>query len=336
MRYWLSLLLLLCVSSASAQEYEDLIDQEIQQEKPQDLTPNIDYDVNMNRVMKGFRGHKGATNSVLNHVYNPNSTTSVRLRKYTSTTIILPKGAKRIEQIVIGDRTGFQVHPFGEEFPYAVVVDALEYEIDTSLTLIDALGRVYSFYLKSEAKESRHVPHFVVRISMEETGGGLAYWAEGEWHESNPPTSPTENRTLPDTTKLTADAKRYYTKLTKREYDFIRTLEETGIVNTDYKMYGERAIAPNAVWDDGNQTYISFQGGTPSHRIPQVYRVVDGYGSITNAHFKDGFLIIDSISDEGWMLIDGEKVVCIKTPKKRQAIDRSISEQDKLSNNASM
>jgi type IV secretory pathway VirB9-like protein len=94
-------------------------------------------------------------------------------------------------------------------------------------------------------------------------------------------------------------------------------------------MYGERAIAPNAVWDDGHQTYISFRGGTPSKRLPAVYRLVDGYGTIANYHYRDGFIVVDSISTEGWMLIDGTKTVCITSPDydERKSLHVDIKEQ---------
>lgn len=46
-----------------------------------------------------------------------------------------------------------------------------------------------------------------------------------------------------------------------------------------------------------------------------VYKVVDGYDTITNFRMEKGFLIAESLSPEGWTLRNGKQTVCIKPSK---------------------
>lgn len=274
-----------------------------------------DYNVNMGQIIHAFDdGNSQAKDTVLRRNWAPDSSIAVRLRKNIGTLISIPQG-ERIQGFVLGDQEGFIPKLLGEKMPNKIVISPTAFEIDTNLTLIDENNRLYTFYLRSEEKDSDMVPHFSVIISLADDNpdtnlAASNLLAKPVTSNDIKPKIATEN---PLKNKLSLG------KLTEREYDFLQTLTASGKVNSNYSIYGDKAIAPNAVWDDGNVVYISFRDGTPSSRLPTLYRVVDGYASIANSHYRDGFLITDNISEEGWMLLDGNKTVCIKAQAAKKA-----------------
>jgi len=276
----------------------------------------VGADVDINRMMQGFKNEdlpsKDITQTVLHVRENPSITTTVSVRKYVGTLVVIPE-RRRIKNIILGDSEGFSIKLMGKDVPNKLTVYPHYYGIDTNLTITDEEGRLYTFYLRSEKKDSSRMPHFavIVQSSDDQSLRASVNWDELTLiNETRPGGNPKDAVSEKD--------KQYLAKLSEKEYDFIRALEVSGTVNAGYRMFGDSAIAPNAVWDDGKQTYISFRDGTPSQRIPALYRLVDGYGTLTNSHYRDGFLVVDGISEEGWMLVDGTKFVCIKVPSDPQ------------------
>lgn len=290
------------------------------------LREDATADIDMKRVSKAFEaGSSEAHETVLYRIYDPYSSVAIRTRKYMTTLISLPEG-KKVKEMVGADSRGFQLQHMGANSAHQVAVTPLAYDIDTNLIITDTEDNIYTFYIRSEPVDSTYVPHFAVVITEDTSLQDRII----RFDENNNPISPVDDFTEKNGKPLLPEGKLpQKNKLSQKEYDFLRELESTGVVNVNYTMYGERSIAPNAVWDDGNQTYISFRDGTPSKRIPAVYRLVDGYGTIANYHYRDGFIIVDSISTEGWMLIDGTKVVCIKAPDydERKSLRVDIKEE---------
>lgn len=284
-------------------------------------------DIDMQRASKAFNaGESEATDTVLYRTYDPYSSIAVRTRKYMTTLISIPENRK-IKEIIGADPRGFQVQHMGSNSPNQIAVTPMAYDIDTNLVVTDFEDNIYTFYLRSEPLKSKYVPHFAVVLVDNDKLANMII----RFDENNNPISPVEDFTQKDgkPEANTAEGKLPNSnKLSKKEYDFLRELDASGVVNVNYRMFGERSIAPNAVWDDGHQTYISFRDGTPSQRIPNVYRLVDGYGVIANYHYSDGFIVVDAISDEGWMLVDGTKTVCIKAPDydERKSMEVHIKE----------
>lgn len=268
-------------------------------------------DIDMKRVTKAFNaGESEAVDTVLYRIYDPYSSVAIRTRKYMTTLISIPEG-KKIKEMIGADTRGFQLQHMGSNSPNQVAVTPLAYDIDTNLIITDTEDNIYTFYIRSEPLNSKYVPHFAVVLTEEKGLSDMII----RFDENNNPIAPVADFTEKNGSPNLPEGKLpQRNKLTQKEYDFLRELESSGVVNVNYTMYGERDIAPNAVWDDGHQTYLSFRDGTPSKRLPAVYRVVDGYGTIANYHYRDGYIVIDSISTEGWMLIDGAKTVCIKAP----------------------
>lgn len=277
-----------------------------------------DYNINMGQVSHAFDdGGSESGDTVLRRTWSPDSSIAVRLRKNVGTLISIPEG-ERIQGFVLGDQVGFIPKLLGEKMPNKIVISPTAYEIDTNLTIIDEDNRLYTFYLRSDPMDSEYVPHFsvVVELPGQESKGAKVAWKEVNWPDTPTTIDHTKPGGEPDV--RSEKDKALLKKLTDKEYDFLQVLEASGSVNTGYSMYGDSAIAPNAVWDDGKQVYISFRDGTPSSRVPTLYRVIDGYAAIANSHYRDGFLITDGISEEGWMLVDGSKTVCIKAPPKKK------------------
>jgi type IV secretory pathway VirB9-like protein len=290
------------------------------------MRPDTNADVDMERVSNAFnKGMSEASDTIIYRQYDPQSSVGVRTRKYMTTLISIPKGRK-IKEVISADSKGFHIQHMGKDSANQVAIVPLAFDIDTNLVLTDQSDNIYTFYIRSEAIGSKQTPHFAVVLEEEaELLLTLDLKAEG----SKIPVTLVKDYTGKKGSignEADKEDKLLINSLSREEYDFLRTLEASSNVNTHYRMFGERSIAPNAVWDDGKQTYISFRDGTPSQRIPNVYRLVDGYGVIVNYHYRDGFFVVDAVSEEGWMLIDGNKVVCIKSPK----YDRQKSMKGKI------
>ncbi len=308
----LSILIATAAWQANSAEIHDLLSNSEQPETTAKAGPmREDYNINMGQIIHAFDyGESEPNDTVLRRIWSPNNSIAIRLRKNIGTLISIPEG-ERIQGFVLGDQEGFIPKLLGEKMPNKIVISPTAYEIDTNLTLIDENNRLYTFYLRSDPKESNIVPHFSVMVTL--PGDNSA--------QLNPTTDLKNLNLLANTNQIfpaaatdikIAKDKAILKKLNQKEYDFLQILEASGPVNKDYSMYGNSEIAPNAVWDDGKQVYISFRDGTPSSRLPTLYRIIDGYATIANSHYRDGFLITDSVSFEGWMLLDGSKTVCIK------------------------
>ena len=94
--------------------------------------------------------------------------------------------------------------------------------------------------------------------------------------------------------------------------DYLKTLPPTETINADYRIVGDLDIAPRGVFDDGEWTYFDFRKAPTSDRTPVVMKVVDGYDSLVNTRWENGFLVAETTSSEGWTLKNGHKYVCVK------------------------
>ena len=66
------------------------------------------------------------------------------------------------------------------------------------------------------------------------------------------------------------------------------------IANKEYWGYGDKVLAPTAMYDDGRFTYLEFKNGRD---LPSVYKIMpDGTESLLNTHVKGATLIIHELN----------------------------------------
>ncbi|MBT4989372.1 MAG: TrbG/VirB9 family P-type conjugative transfer protein [Rickettsiales bacterium] len=237
-----------------------------------------------------------STDNVTDFNWLPNETFKVNMRLHIKTLIYLPNDEK-ITAYTLGDNNGFKVMPI-QGLSNMISVQSLYAGTDTNLAIIGKTGRIYNFYLRSYAVESKILPDFTIYVKAPSIGKSYQYD-----YKMNVDGSKKSKQDL------------VLAKLIDSN-DYLKTLSDPKEVNLSYKLYGEKDISPFAVYDDGNWTFFDFTSeGFVSGRLPVIYKVVDGFDVVVNTRIENGFIIAESLSPEGWTLKNGEKIVCVR-PKK--------------------
>jgi len=259
---------------------------------------------NLRQVQKAFNNSK-LTDNIANFTYNPKQIYKVKTRLHTDTMIYLPKGEK-IMFYSLGDDYVFEVNVFPDEIPNLIRVKSLYSGADTSLSVISKSGKNYSFYIRSYGVKDKSLPDLAVFIKFKERNSFqfVGYKSKVQEHQVK-------------TVKLSKKDKEYNKRLKilkdlQKDNDYLKSIKDPNKININYKIYGDKEIAPFGVYDDGKWTYFDFREDFVSNRLPVVYKVIDDYDSVVNTRIENGFLIAESISPSGWTLKNGDKSVCIK------------------------
>lgn len=256
--------------------------------------------------------------------YRPEYTAKIRTRVGVRTVINFEAG-ETIKSFVIGNPDIFNVMPIQSTdykkgfIPNILTVKAAYAGADTNLVVITESQRLYNFYLRSDPVNSKFVPQFTVYMRLPVQESALATIAKltGE-------TSPTlvSGSTVTEEGDDRKAKPKLFTVQRSGDNDYLKTLEESENINTDYRIKGTKAIAPYAVYDDGSFTYFDYRDRLASDRLPVVYKVVDGYDTLVNFNIVKGFIVAESLSPEGWTLRNGEKFACIKPTKPVGVVQR--------------
>lgn len=189
-----------------------------------------------------------------------------------------------IKNIIIGDENSFVVEKLEDNifmiFPQVV-------NKDTSITLITESKNIYPFYVKSIDFEDKELPDLVYRISDR---NNYEYYKK------------------PNSTKN-------YIKKSSFEqgYDFLEEVEiDPSKMNWNYKMKGNKDIAPYRVWNDGLFTYLDFKGKDKKNAI-LAYKVIDKIDTHVNVRWSGDLMIIETIGDI--TIRSGDKYACIRLQK---------------------
>ena len=224
----------------------------------------------------------------------------IRLGLHINTTLILPKG-EVIRSFVVGSPLIKIEQDAQLLFKNLLILTPLKAGFDTNLTVFTEKGTIYNFLLFAEDRHAQVPPDLAVYLHKQKTIHSM------QWNGSKQPASKASERTGQHITAT-------YDTLSKKEYDYLLEAEG-GTLNTHYTMYGDEGISPFGVYDDGTFTYFDYRGNLVSDRLPVVYKVVDGFDAIVNTRFKDGYLIAETLSPEGWTLVNGKQTVCVKPSK---------------------
>lgn len=256
--------------------------------------------------------------------YRPEYTAKIRTRVGVRTVINFDQG-ETIKSFIVGNPEIFNVMPIQSSeykkgfIPNILTVKAGYAGADTNIVVITESQRLYNFYVRSDPVNSKFVPQFTVYMKLPVSESALATIAKltGE-------TSPTlVSGTAPLDGEDERKAKpKLFTVQRSGDNDYLKTLEESDNINTDYRIKGAKAIAPYAVYDDGSFTYFDYRDRLASDRLPVVYKVVDGYDTLVNFNIVKGFIVAESLSPEGWTLRNGDKYTCIKPIKPVGVVQR--------------
>lgn len=285
-------------------------------EEAADFSVNSDQkmksDYDLRQVQDAFNNSKTNKN-IKNCFFENNNICKIPVRLHMNTLILFPQ-EEEIFAFTIGDEMAFDIKNFGLQMPNALNIKPLYSGVDTNLVVIMKSQNVYSFYLRSYAVKSQHLPSFVVYARKPE--GSLQFAAKTE-KQNNVLTQKQQNVKNNESKYFNKALMQIREELVREladDNDYLKKLSDPNKININYTMYGEDTIAPYGVYDDGRWTYFDFRprSNYEPGRLPAIYKVINKHDAIVNTRFKNGFLIAESLSPEGWTLKNGKYSVCVK------------------------
>ena len=97
--------------------------------------------------------------------------------------------------------------------------------------------------------------------------------------------------------------------LTEEKVDSSTTSDkQTRIINGDYGVIGAAELTPTSVYDNGEQTAITF---APNNPVPSIfYEEADGSESVVPFHFENDIMIVHRVARK-FVLRRGDAVACL-------------------------
>ncbi|MFN8996312.1 MAG: TrbG/VirB9 family P-type conjugative transfer protein [Pseudomonadota bacterium] len=270
-------------------------------------------------VRKSFAGKK-TQNSIVRRVkWTDETTPYIRLGLNVQTMVILPQD-EVIERIIkVHDdilllQDGTETSTGRLRLPsnvFGLRPKGKFLEYDTNLQVITKIGRIYSFWLIVDKYDSDFTPDIKVYVERIEGGkrGIFVHLAPAIAGYGEPPES-TGGITRGADKKVRLTKTEIYDELSEVLPDYVDDVEVPEDINIAYKWTGATTIMPLGVYDDGHFLYLDYRKNIQS--LPVPFRVIDGVDTSVQFEVRNGFIIVKSLSKEGYTLWNGEKHVCIK------------------------
>jgi ComB9 competence protein len=226
----------------------------------------------------------------------------IRLRAGMVTSIVLPEW-EAAEDVIVGDGAVIEASIMRAN---QILVKSIQTGLDTTLSVIGGSGNVYTFYLRTEGRNTTVLTDLQVFVQAAPSKGS-GEWFNGEVRnayslaepvrDTNPDSSESASISLPSAARQGDEA----------------VPSDRRIFNL--KMFevnlGDRVIAPEYAYTDGRFTYLKFAAGVTDR--PSVFRIVDGVEGrvntrVTGAHSE--VIIVEALGE--FILRSGTRAVCIK------------------------
>lgn len=179
-------------------------------------------------------------------IYRPHEVIKVRIREFMTSTLVFPQW-ESIGDIIVGDPSSYGVKSIQ---PHVVTITSKDnIGVDSSITLIGKSGRVYTFYVRTEGYNSRHIPDVAVYIKVPYSGPD--------------PQKPLTTESSPD--DYLEDA--YF---------------DPSKISFAFDMAGDESIAPERVYSDGIRTWFDFGERIREQSLPTIYHIDDGVDTPVN------------------------------------------------------
>lgn len=228
------------------------------------------------------------------------------------TNVIIPDWDEALD-VVIGDSNTLEARVIRGN---VVALRPLNTGRDTSLTVIGGSGNVYSFYVRTEARNTQVVTDMQVFVEAAPSNGSVEWFTDqrimsGE--AGNGGLRPISARVGEDGIVRSMSASQGEEVVPRDRRIF------------DMKMYevneGDRIIAPDYVYSDGKFTYFHFPAGMTDR--PVIRRIVDNVEGRVNTRVSgrhNEIIIAEAVGD--FVLRSGTRVVCVIQVDERGAVVR--------------
>jgi type IV secretory pathway VirB9-like protein len=236
----------------------------------------------------------------------------VRLREGMHTSIILPDWDEA-RDVVIGDSGTLEARILRGNL---VAIRPLSVGRDTSVTIVGGSGNVYTFYARTEGRNTQVIADAQVFVQAAPSRGSVDWFSDGVTTggagsgglESIPASRVGEGGII---RQGSASQGEELVPVDRRIFDM--------------KMYevneGDRIIAPDYIYSDGKFTYFHFPAGMTDR--PVIRRIVDGVEGRVNTRVggrHNEIVIVEAVGD--FILRSGTRSVCVLQVDQRGAVVR--------------
>ncbi|MAO55947.1 MAG: hypothetical protein CMM61_09625 [Rhodospirillaceae bacterium] len=233
-------------------------------------------------------------------------TYKVRLREFAVTLVELPEG-ETISDIDVGDKANFVAKQRGEN---RFILKPGKVGIDTTAIVYGKSGRVYPFYIRAEAFNSKNLPDVVVRIKGRVTVpddpavDGFTTKGKGESGKLPPMAVPAADAV--EGLKNGSPKTKNGDFVASADFD-PNALRGWG----EYELSGSEELTPETVFRDDQFTYVRFGKKWRTVELPTAYVVVDGIDELVNTRVQGETYIIES-TRALITLKSGQSFLCIR------------------------
>ena len=266
-----------------------------------------------NEILRN-RGESKRRPGYVRYVYDAQQAFPIRIREGMITTIKLPDGEEIVEAYV-GDEAGFNV---GLPNKSNIVIKALYPGVDTNLIAYAESGKIYTFYLRSEAYNSKIISDFLVDVVP---SGTRSSYSGAQMDSMSPeqiaafderyPAEAAARIRDPYATMPTSTDPRYREYAEWTDFDPAKIREDLGVYVPVDQVGG---TIPYRVFRDDRFTYIDY-GPEASQMTewPTPLIVIQGVeGPVGNRTAGPGgrMIVIEALGD--FILRNGQRTIVIK------------------------
>lgn len=238
----------------------------------------------------------------------------VRLRDGMITNIIIPDWDEAAD-VIIGDSGTLEARVLRGN---VLTLRPLAVGRDTNVTVIGGSGNVYSFYARTEGRNTQVVTDVQVFVQAAPSKGSVDWFSDqrittGGSGSGGLAPIPTSARVGEDGVVRSGSASQGEELVSVDRRIF------------DMKMYevnkGDRIIAPDYIYSDGKFTYFHFPAGMTDR--PVIRRIVDGVEGRVNTRVggrHNEIVIVEAVGD--FVLRSGTRAVCVLQVDQRGAVVR--------------
>lgn len=240
----------------------------------------------------------------------------VRLRDGFMTSIVIPDWDEASD-VVIGDSSTVEARVLRGN---VVALRPLAVGRDTTLSVIGGSGNVYSFYLRTEGRNTQVVTDVQVFVQAAPSRGSTDWFSDqrittgGSGSGGLAPIPGGGHERVGEDSIVRAHSASQGEELVPVDRRIF-----------DMKMYevnkGDRIIAPDYIYSDGKFTYFHFPAGMTDR--PVIRRIVDGVEGRVNTRVggrHNEIVIVEAVGD--FILRSGTRALCVLQVDQRGAVVR--------------
>lgn len=247
--------------------------------------------------------------------YSEHLMMKINVRRHMVTRVKLPG---EIKEAAVGDAALFGMrHENGNSY---LDIWPQVAGVDSNLIVMDEFGRVFTFYVRALPVDSPTVPDMAVLVF--DTGIAPLPPKQVEDREAEE----RKREAVSDAGGIVKGSFEGRGSTGELNPDFLEGIPfDASKVSFDYRMYGDRSIAPDTVFTDGVWTFLYWKPERFDQvDLPVPFKIIDEIDTPANFRMGKTVMAIESIGR--LTLKNGQRVVCIE-PTEPFAIERETGGQ---------